>query len=140
MATSPGSVLASLLRGIWRHNPPALATSEDELIQVTPLLLRSGGGALGWHRVRHSSLRTSAAARTLQQAYRLHAIRTTVHEQVLQKLFGTLCAAGVEPILIKGWAVARLYPESGLRPFGDFDIVVRPEQHAAAMTVLNEGK
>ncbi len=139
IVTSPGSVLASLLRGIWRHNPPPLATSEGELQQVTPLLLRSGGGALGWHRVRHSRLRTSAAARTLQQAYRLHTIRTTVREQVLQQLFGALRAAGVEPLLIKGWAVARLYPESGLRPFGDLDIVVRPEQHGAALTVLNEG-
>jgi hypothetical protein len=55
MATSHGSVLAALLRGIWRHNPPDLTTSEDELTQVTPLLLRSGGGALGWHRIRHSS-------------------------------------------------------------------------------------
>ena len=140
MATSPGSVLASLLKGIWRHNPPALAISEDELTQVTPLLLRSGGGALGWHRIRHSSFQTSAAARTLQQAYRLHAIRMAVHEQVLQELFGALHSAGVEPILIKGWTVARLYPEPGLRPYGDFDIVVRPEQHAAAVTVLNEGK
>jgi hypothetical protein len=113
---------------------------EDELIQVTPLLLRSGGGALGWRRIRHSSFQTSVAAHTLQQAYRLHAIRTAVHEQVLQKLFGALRSAEVEPILIKGWAVARLYPEPGLRPYGDFDIVVRPEQHAAAVTVLNEGK
>jgi len=140
MEISPGSILASLLRGIWRHHPPPLATSEDELVQVTPLLLRSGGGALGWRRVRHSSLRTSAAARHLHQAYRLHTIRTTVHEQVLQKVIGTLCAAGVDPILIKGWAVARLYPASGLRPFGDVDIVVHPEQHAAAMAVLKEGK
>jgi hypothetical protein len=66
MATSPSSVLASLLRGIWRHNPPDLATSEDELTQVTPLLLRSGGGALGWHRIRHSSFQASVVARTLQ--------------------------------------------------------------------------
>ena len=119
MATSPGSVLASLLRGIWRHNPPALAISEGELTQVTPLLLRSGGGALGWHRMHHSTFQTSAAAHTLQQAYRLHAIRTAVHEQVLQKLFRALRSAEVEPILIKGGAVARLYPEPGLCPYGD---------------------
>ena len=140
MATSPGSVLASLLRGIWRQNPPALPISEDELTQVTPLLLRSGGGALGWHRIRHSGLRTSAAGRTLQQAYRLHTIRTAVHEQVVQELFEALRSAGVEPILIKGWAVARLYPDPGLRPYGDVDIVVRPEQHTAAASVLNEAK
>jgi hypothetical protein len=138
MATSPGSVLASLLRGIWRHNSPALVISGAELTQVTPLLLRSGAGALGWHRVRHSPLQTSPAARTLQQAYRRYAIRAAVHERVLQELFGALRSAGVEPILIKGWAVARLYPAPGLRPYGDFDIVVRPEQRAAAVEVLKD--
>src|SRR5262245_59089185 len=140
MAMSPGSVLASLLRGIWRHNPPAQAISEDELTQVIPLLLRSGGGGLGWHRVRHSGLQLSVAAHSLQQAYRLHAIHAAVHEQMLLVLFRALRAAGVEPILIKGWASARLYPEPGLRPYGDVDLVVRPEQYAAAMAVLNEGQ
>jgi hypothetical protein len=81
----------------------------------------------------------SGAARTLQQAYRLHAIHTAVYEQMLPGLFGALRSAGVEPLLIKGWAVARLYPEPGLRPYGDFDLVVRPEQYAAAVNVLNEG-
>jgi hypothetical protein len=74
----------------------------------------------------------------------LHAIRAAVHEYELQALVGALRSAGVDPILIKGWAVARLYPESALRPYGDFDIVVRPEQHAAALTAIaalarNEG-
>jgi Uncharacterised nucleotidyltransferase len=140
MAQSPGSVLASFLKGSWRRKPPALVTSGDELTQIAPLLLRSGGGALGWHRVRDSSLQASAVARSLRQAYRLHTIRTAIHECELQTCFGALRSAGVEPILIKGWAVARLYPEAGLRPYGDFDIVVRPEQYAAAVTVLNDVK
>jgi len=29
---------------------------------------------------------------------------------------------GVEPILGKGWAIARLYPERGMRPYGDIDL------------------
>jgi hypothetical protein len=59
---------------------------------------------------------------------------------MLLGLFRVLRAAGVEPMLIKGWAMARLYPEPGLRPYGDVDLVVRPEQYAVAMAVLNEGK
>jgi hypothetical protein len=137
MAVSAGNILASLLRGIWRHDPPPLTVSEDEVTHVAPLLVRSGCGGLGWYRVRHSGFRTSAAARILQRAYRLHAIRAAVHDQMLQELFGALRSAGVEPILIKGWAAARLYPEPGLRPYGDFDIVVRPEEYSAAVAVLN---
>jgi hypothetical protein len=37
---------------------------------------------------------------------------------------------------VKGWAVARLYPEPGLRPYGDIDLFVRPEWHAPAKAVL----
>ena len=48
-----------------------------------------------------------------------------------------LRSAGVEPLLVKGWAIARLYPEHGLRPYGDIDLCVRPEQHTSAMAVLS---
>ena len=47
-----------------------------------------------------------------------------------------LRSAGVEPLLVKGWAVARLYPERGLRPYGDIDLCVRPEQYATAVAAL----
>ena len=47
-----------------------------------------------------------------------------------------LRSAGVEPLLVKGWAVARLYPERGLRPYGDIDLCVRPEQYVTAVAAL----
>ena len=46
-----------------------------------------------------------------------------------------LLGAG-QPLLVKGWAVARLYPERGLRPYEDIDLCVRPEQYEAALAVL----
>ena len=48
-----------------------------------------------------------------------------------------MSGTALSALLIKGWAVARLYPEPGLRPYGGFDIGVRPEQYAEAITVLN---
>ena len=42
----------------------------------------------------------------------------------------------MEPLLVKGWAVARLYAERGLRPYGDIDLCVRPEQYAVAVAAL----
>jgi len=47
-----------------------------------------------------------------------------------------LRSAGVEPLLAKGWAAARLYPEPGLRPYGDLDLYLPAEQHAAALASL----
>ena len=49
-----------------------------------------------------------------------------------------MTATGLQPILIKGWAAARLYPETGLRPYGDIDVCVRPDQLAAAKKLLHE--
>jgi len=47
-----------------------------------------------------------------------------------------LNTAGVEPVLVKGWAVARSYPEEGLRPFGDIDLCIMSEQYRKADEVV----
>jgi hypothetical protein len=92
---------------------------------------------LAWWRVaREPGLRPTRAARVLRQAYRVHTLESAGHEQHLQEALPLLRAAGVEPILIKGWSVARLYPETGLRPYGDLDLCVAPNQAPAAMAAL----
>ena len=72
----------------------------------------------------------------LKQAYRLHTLQAALHEGDIKRVFTLLRAAGVEPLLAKGWAVARLYPESGLRPYGDIDLCVRPDEYQAAVDAL----
>ncbi|CAN5708952.1 hypothetical protein BH20ACI3_BH20ACI3_03430 [soil metagenome] len=47
-----------------------------------------------------------------------------------------LSCAGVESLLVKGWSIARLYPEPGIRPYGDIDLCVRPEDYGTAREVL----
>lgn len=101
-----------------------------------PLLLESGGGALAWRRVRNSQLKATPAAAELQQAYRLHAIQAALHEINIKQVLVLIRAAGVEPLLVKGWAIARLYPEPGTRPYGDIDLCVRPEDYSTAREVL----
>jgi hypothetical protein len=120
--------VAALLAGAWHRSPPAAELSPEELAEIVPLLVRSGAGALGWRRVRHSDLRTSAAAFQLQQAHQLHVLQAAAHTRNIERVFTLLRSAGVEPLLVKGWGVARLYPEKGLRPYGDLDLCVRPEQ------------
>jgi hypothetical protein len=41
-------------------------------------------------------------------------------------------------VLAKGWGVARLYPRSGLRPYGDLDLHVAPEAYGAAAALLRD--
>ncbi len=132
-----GKLIASCLAGAWRPAPPRLGISADDLAEVTPLLLGTGAGGLGWWTVRDSDLSTSPSAFELRQAYRLHTLQAATHERKIAQAIKLLRSVGVEPLLAKGWAAARLYPEKGLRPYGDLDLWVRPEQHAAAAAVAS---
>ena len=133
-----GKLVASVLVGAWRAAPPSLplSLSPAALIEVTPLLLRTGAASLGWWRVRSSELRTSPAAHELRQAYRMYTLQAGRQERKIVRAITLLRSVGVEPLLVKGWAVARLYPERGLRPYGDIDLCVRPEQYAVAVAAL----
>jgi len=131
-----GTWVAGALAGAWRPSPPPLRLSPAALAEVAPLLLGSGGAALGWWRIRSSELRTWPPAFRLQQAYRLHTLQAAIHEREITQAIRLLRSSGIEPLMAKGWAVTRLYPEPGLRPYGDIDLCVRPEQHAAAAAAL----
>jgi len=135
---SPGHLVAAMLAGSWRHAPTAFEHSAVELEEITPLLLGTGAAALGWQRVRHSNLRSTSAAKELHHSYRLNTLRAALRQRAIEDVFTKLRAVGIEPILVKGWAVARLYTEEGLRPFVDIDLCVRPEQFAMTEAALKE--
>jgi hypothetical protein len=136
-AESRSQIVSAVLAGSWRRsNFPQLTISESQLDEVTPLLYGSGAGALGWWRVRESHLRTTASAGVLQQAYRLQVLQAEIHAEKIQKVFRLLRGAAIEPILVKGWAASSLYPEHGLRPYGDIDLLVKPEQYQTAVELL----
>jgi hypothetical protein len=139
---STGSLVAKVLTGSWRIHPPPLDISAEELSRVAPLLLESGAGALGWRRVRNSHLSATAEAAELQQAYRLHTLQAGLHERNIKGVITFFKNARIEPVLVKGWAVARLYPERGARPYGDIDLSFRPDQfdEAEALLQTEEGK
>lgn len=133
-----GSLIATVLRNSWRQSPSPLEISSSDLDIVTPMLLESGAGALGWKRVSSSALRTGPAALELEQAYRLHTLQSAIHERDIEQALNLFRSAGVEPILVKGWAIARLYPEAGLRPYGDLDLCVAPGKYPAARLALEK--
>ncbi|MGI8653700.1 MAG: nucleotidyltransferase family protein [Pyrinomonadaceae bacterium] len=135
-AISPGAIIAELLAGAWRRSPPLLNISRADVEAVTPLLLKSRAAPLSWWRILHSDLRASLENGELHQAYRFNALETQLRRDDLKHVFALLRASGIEPILIKGWGSARLYPEPGLRPYEDIDLCVAPEQFALAESAL----
>ncbi len=134
-----GCRVAAVLQGSWRDPPAALALSAAELSEVAPLLLAGGAAGLAWRRLSASpDLASSPAAATLRQAFRLHVLESAVHAHQLGEVSALLRAAGVRALVGKGWAVARLYPEPGLRPYGDLDLYLAPREHATALAALRK--
>jgi hypothetical protein len=107
--------------------------------EIAPPVLSTGGGALAFWRLRQAGLASAPEAAAFRQAYRLHTLESAVHEQRLPQALKHLRAAGLEPLLGKGWAAARLYPEPGLRPYGDIDLFVPAGVHAEAQGALRAG-
>ncbi len=134
--SAKGSLVAQSLRTAWRLIPEPLSISPDEFSTVTDVLLRTGAGALAWRRLRAGDVETAPQRLCLQDAYRKHSIEAALHEINTADIFKRARAAGIEPILFKGWALARLYPEAGLRPHGDIDLWVRPEDLRTLYDVL----
>jgi len=128
--------MAQLLAGAWRASPPPPVSSPGELAEIAPLLLRSGAGALAWWRIRDSGLQATPFAQEFQHDYRFHALHAALHERGLKQIIRLLRVCAVEPVLVKGWAIARHYPETGLRQYSDFDLCVLPDHFAAAKAAL----
>lgn len=134
-----GALVADALTGAWRTPPPASSLSRDGLAEIHPLLLAGGVGALAWRCLVQASddgLRESEEALALRQAYRLHALQGALRMKQIGDAVSRLRAGGVEPLLAKGFAAARHYPEPGLRPYGDIDLYVPPARREAAWQAL----
>ena len=133
-----GELSARVLAGSWRQEPPVLEITAAELATVTPALLQTGAGALGWRRLHASHPNTSAAASELLQAYRIHAVQAALHELQIKEAIQLLRSNGVEPILVKGWSIARSYVDPALRPYGDIDLCVNPDQYFIAKQLADD--
>ncbi len=139
---TPGELIAALLAGAWRPEPPPLppAVVADPAAAlgsaVSDVLLSTGAGPLTWWRMRNTSLRDHPAVVPFQVAYRSAALQSLLHGAALEALLAQFAEQDVRPLLVKGWGAARVYPEAGLRPYDDFDFYVLPEQRPAAKAVV----
>src|SRR2546421_3086963 len=135
-AQSRGRLVATALVGCWRKNPPAWQPNASELDAVGLHLLASGVGALAWRRLRDFEFTNPELGNALRQQYRLNTVLALLHGQKIEHVVSVLNSAGIEPMLVKGWAAARLYPDDGLRPYADIDLCIHPRQFAAAKMAL----
>ncbi|HZS47732.1 MAG TPA: nucleotidyltransferase family protein, partial [Blastocatellia bacterium] len=130
-----GDLVRRILTCSWRQDPSPVSFSQEELTAALPMLLGSGAGALTWWKIRNSSLGAHPAAAEFRQAYRHNSISAAVREIEIKEVFALFRSNGIEPLMIKGWSAARPYPEPGLRPYGDIDLVVQDQDYKKAVEV-----
>jgi len=134
----PAALIARTLAGSWRRSVTSPEISSFELAAISRLLIQSGAGALAWWRIRDSELATSDSATELHQVYRVHRLEASLHLRRIKYALGKLREVGIEPVLVKGWNVARLYPEPGLRHYLDVDLCVAAHQYVQATILLGD--
>jgi hypothetical protein len=135
-ASRRGGLVARALTGAWRAAAPPVDLTMADVREIQPLLLHAGAGGLAWARVRGTPLEASLSGGPLHHAYLYQALAGAVREARIIEVMQVLRAVGVEPILGKGWAVARMYPDPGWRPCGDIDVYVRRVDHGKAALAL----
>jgi len=136
-AVARGRLVARSLAGSWRSSPPQADLSPEELSVVGPILERQGSSGLAWATIRGTPLAELPEAGGLKDGFRHHTLQARLLEHFLLQAVPYFRDQGIEPMLAKGWAVGRLYPEAGRRPYGDLDLMVLPSDFQKA--VLAQG-
>jgi hypothetical protein len=131
-------VMVHSLAGVWRDLPPPEPLVVAELAEHADRLLEAGVGSLVWRRLALANANGRDGLRALKHAYRLDTLRAARHEEQIADLFDRLGARGIDAVLCKGWSVARIYPETGLRPYSDIDLAIAPGQLSDAAGMLQE--
>jgi len=134
---SSGKEVAALLKRAWRVTPPPPEISPEQFAGTAPLLLKSGAGALGWWRIRQSSLCSLPEGQLLRIAYLECAAQAIEHERKIATLAEALNREKFSFILLKGSATSRFYPESHLRPSGDIDLYMPSREWIRVRAILD---
>jgi hypothetical protein len=105
--------------------------------RLLELAYREGMAPLVHHTLAHTGLAAGGQAQRFNYLYQLTRRRNAQAGVQLREALLGLESEGIEAIVLKGAALmSRVYPDPGLRPFADIDILVRQRDLAHAHRVL----
>jgi hypothetical protein len=133
-----GALTAKALRGVWRATPPPPAIDAAELNALAPHLQHAGlTGVLWWAMRGTPALADGEQGAVFRDVFHRQALDQRLHEVKLGVVLDLARELRLDPLLLKGWTVARRYPSPGLRPCGDVDLVVPAADHVRFQAALN---
>jgi hypothetical protein len=139
-AVARGETIALALRGALQTAPLQLPIeiTQSRIAVNWPLMCHSGSIGLLSRRLRATSGASLwAESDPILACYRDQVVRAARIELKAAATITALRKVGIETTLIKGWSVARRYPEPGLRPYADVDLIVAPRDVVKAREVID---
>jgi hypothetical protein len=133
-----GWTLVRLLAGAWRVVPPPLTLHPEAVRAATAAAIQGGCAGLVYWRLRRVPEYAAFAQKELRAEYIANGMRAAALAHHLPRLWNALRDEGIEPLLFKGWAIARQYPDVALRPMGDVDLFVPAAQLERARAIVIE--
>lgn len=129
---------SALYAGAWREHAPQIEVSLPQLAAALPALLRDGGAGLLWPRIRHHAVVYGAVGEMLEHTYGVYAAAITTIERDIASVTSLLAAKGIQAVLVKGWALSKLYAAPQVRRPGDIDLIVPDAVFDEAQRVIAE--
>lgn len=143
----PGSTSMATARLLWeacRRSPDPRVVSQAleggaDLHRAASVALQQRTAALLWRALRLAGMANAQAPE--QQAIAkyseiLQAEALLFHPRAVSLAIQPLLGAGLEPVVMKGPAVAARYAAPGLRPMEDIDLLLPIQQHRSALGAL----
>lgn len=131
--------LALLRAATWYNNDERLIVSGERVNEVIRLAAFQGTGPLVYDQLlKMPDLEISAELRMqMKQQCLMSMMQQNVMMPILNQAWRALEKAKINPVLLKGLALAQYYPQPHLRQWGDIDLYVGQKQYHQACIVLD---
>lgn len=130
--------LAKLYSHTWRTYSQLADVPLERIVVRLESILRDGGVGLVWPSIRHRAEDYGAVGEMLEHTYQQYLAALEQIEKDIALVVSMLVDAGIEAVLVKGWALCRLYELPQVRRPGDIDLIVPTGTMPAAQKIIAE--
>ena len=120
---------------LWQEEQPIEVMHPDEVLRLCAL---QGTGPLVFPRLLKSEAFTDIQRVQMKQICGQTMLSQAKLSATLTRVWTAFEEAKIRAVLMKGAGLAALYPQAQMRPWGDIDVYVGPQQYHPACAVMRE--